>query len=263
LVNVETVLSNHNSRTVVVLGASRSGTSVTAGVLSALGVDMGRVREGTADNPMGAFEDRDFEAIHRDLFRAVGADKNYWDPPTREEIAAAASGVTAEIERFIRDKSSGKTLWGWKHPRSILTIDLFLPYLSRPHFIIVFRNPIGIARSSVEITSRYEDKVDFLRALKLTNYYYTEMVDFLRRNPELPRIFIAFEDLVRHPLRETRRLAEFLGIDWTEEKQRRVERLIIPRGTIGAEKRKAGGFFTGKLPRLMKRLAGRRDGAGS
>ena len=247
--------------TVIVLGASRSGTSVTAGVLSALGVDMGRVREGTADNPMGAFEDRDFEAIHRDLFRAVGADKNYWDPPTREEIAAAAGPLSADIELFIRDKSNGKTLWGWKHPRTILTFDLFLPYLSRPHLIIVFRNPIGIARSSVEITSRYEDKVDFLRALKLTNYYYTEMVDILSRHPGLPTIFIAFEDLVRHPLRETRRIADFLGIDWTEDKQRRVERLVIPRGTIGAEKRKASGFFTGKLPRLMRRLTASRDGA--
>jgi hypothetical protein len=55
-------------KTVVVLGEARSGTSVTAGILAILGVDMGSVYFSTKSNPKGSFEDRDVQKLNREFF---------------------------------------------------------------------------------------------------------------------------------------------------------------------------------------------------
>jgi hypothetical protein len=131
--------------------------------------------------------------------------------------------------------------------------ELYLPHLMNPHFVLVFRNPLGTAQSTVEHTRRFKDQVDLWRALKLVNYYYGEILRFMDRHPDLPKVFVSFEDLVRDPLKEAGRLAEFLGIEFTEKKMRKVEKLIIPRERIAAEKIRANGLLTGKIPRLVKK----------
>jgi hypothetical protein len=237
-------------KTVIVLGAARSGTSVTAGLLASLGIDMGSVGYPTRSNPRGAFEDRDFERLHKEIFTAVGQGKSYWDPPRREEILRQQALFAPRIERLIFEKSKGKRLWGWKHPRTILTIDLFLPYLVNPYFVIVLRNPLSTALSSVEHTG---EKVDFLTALKLENFYQTEMLHFLETHPELPKVFVSFEDLVTHSTREAARLADFLGVELDREKAMKVERIVISRDEIESRKRRAKGLLTGIIPNFFRK----------
>ena len=55
------------------------------------------------------------------------------------------------------------------------------------------------------------------------------------------------------PLKEARRLADFLGVEFTEDKMRQVERLVIPREKIAAEKTRAKTLMGGKIPRLLKK----------
>lgn len=244
-------------KTVVVLGAARSGTSVTAGILASLGVDMGPTGGPDRSNPRGSFEDRDFADLHKEIFERAGGGKNYWDPPSPESILALKDEFASKIQDLSRRKSKVKTVWGWKHPRTMLTAELFLPYLNDPHFVVVFRNPVGTAGSSVKHTEKYRDRVHFLEALKLTNFYYGEILKFFEKHPTLPKIFVAFEDVVADPLREARKLAEFLGLEMSEETTQDIHRLVIPREKVAIERKKATDLIAGKIPRFVKQTLGR------
>jgi hypothetical protein len=240
-------------KTVVVLGQARSGTSVTTGVVETLGVDMGPPSYPTDWNPKGNFEDEDFGKLHKAILNAAEEGKTYFDPPAPEKILAQRVKFEARIRALLAEKSRGKPLWGWKHPDTIMMAELYLPYLLNPHFVVVFRNPLGTAQSTVEHTRRFKDQVDLWRALKLVNYYHGETLRFIDGHPDLPKVFVSFEDLVSDPLKEAGRLAEFLGIEFTEKKMRKVEKLVIPREKIAAEKLRANGLLTGKIPRLVKK----------
>jgi hypothetical protein len=126
--------------------------------------------------------------------------------------------------------------------------------------IAIFRNPLGIAKSSVEHTKNYiSDKVDFFQALSLVNFYSAEMVKALERHRELPTLTVAFEDVVSQPMEEAARLANFLHLELTEEKRNELESMVIPRDRIAREKARAAGFFTGKIPRLWRKYQNRRS----
>jgi hypothetical protein len=226
---------------------------VTAGLLTALGVDLGSTAFPTASNPTGVIEDDDFAKLHKDILNSAEPGKTYWDPPAVEKIWAQKEKFSARVQKLIAQKSIGNPLWGWKHPPTILTIELYLPYLVNPHFVVVLRNPLGTARSSVEHTSGYKDKVDIFRTLKLVNFYYREMLGFIQRHPELPVIFLSFEDIIADPARETGRLAEFLGLQMSEEETAKIEKLVIPREIIDVKKKKAAGLLRGKIPRLIQK----------
>ena len=243
-------------KSVVVLGLARSGTSVLAGILRAIGVDMGPSVRDKA-NPHGSFEDRDFAQLHKKIFDLAG-DKTYWRPPTAEAILGLKQQCDPWIREIVRYKSRGKQVWGWKHPRSILTLDLFLPHLENPHLIPIFRNPLDIANSSVQHTKNYKsDKVNFFQALSIANFYYGEMFKALERHQELPCINVSFEDMVRQPMREAEKLADFLQLPLTEEKRAQIGKSVIGRDRIAAEKARARGFFTGRIPRLWSKYQNR------
>lgn len=239
-------------RTVVVLGLARSGTSVVTGILKILGVDTGTSLEDNS-NPRGSNEDIDFAKLHKDIFDLTGAGRDYWSPPSREDIRAVGPKIEPAVRELLGRKGAGKTLWGWKHTRTLLTYELFLPHLVKPHFVLVFRNFLGTALSSVEHTRRRPKPLDFAEALRLVHFYHGEMLTFLENHPQVPAHFVAYEDVVGDPLKEAEKLAHFLGLPLTEEIRREVAELVIPRDQLPQEKKKMRSFLHGKLPRMIRK----------
>jgi len=181
-------------------------------------------------NPKGDFESQMAHEINREIYnlaagRTLGSEP-HWDPPNRAEILAQKDKVKGKIERFVSEKSDGKKIWGWKNPKTSLTIDLYLPYLPNPHFIILFRNPLNVADSTVRMTG---NGVSHQKALKLQNFYNREIFHFLERQPRLPRLMIAFEDLVHAPVQEAKRFADFLGLRVSPEMIQKIKKLYVPR----------------------------------
>jgi hypothetical protein len=246
---------NARAKTVVVLGLARSGTSVVTGMLKILGVDMGPSTDGQS-NPRGSNEDRDFAKLHGEIFKLTGAGKDYWHPPSNEEIRAIAPKIDRSVRALLEEKAQGKTLWGWKHTRTLLTHDLFLPHLVNPYFVLVFRNFLGTALSSVEHTRRRPKPLSFAEALRLVHLYHGEMLRFVETHPQIPAHFIAYEDVILDPLSEANKLAGFLGVSMTEDIGRQVCELVIPRDRLPAEKRRMRSFLHGKLPRMLRRWSG-------
>ncbi len=105
---------NHDSeKTVVILGVARGGTSMVAGTVRELGIDLG--------NRLG---------------------ENHEDPQF----------LTKDVDKLlqtIQSRNESKGTWGWKMPHSIEYIAEIQQHLRNPHYIFVWRNSLSAALSQV------------------------------------------------------------------------------------------------------------------
>lgn len=233
---------NRAKKTVVVLGNAKSGTSLVAGILHILGVDIGKkFVEADEYNPKGYFEDYDFVNLTDAIFKA--AKSNYWNFPSREKLLAQRDNFDQQMQKLIRKKEQGKRIWGWKDPWVNILVELFLPHLTNPHFIIIFRNSLAIARSSVTFTKGKQREfwvkhpITLFHGLKLANFYDRIILDFFEKYPKLSRLFLAFEEIIDNPVRETKKIGKFLGIIPTKQQIDRARNFVIPRDRISRERR--------------------------
>ncbi|HEC68495.1 MAG TPA: glycosyltransferase [Candidatus Desulfofervidus auxilii] len=208
-------------KSIIVLGMHRSGTSMTAGVLHRLGVNMGKnLMKGNWANPLGYFENLEFVRLNDRILQAAGGSWN--DPPGREKILAQKEKFSSEIYNLIQKEKS--EIWGWKDPRTTLTIELFLPYLENPYFLICYRNPLSIAES---LKRRDGTSIEF--GLKLTGIYNQRIVDFLEKHPHLKKIYLPYEDIVSYPELWLKKLVNFLGLNPTNEEFQKALEFIKPK----------------------------------
>lgn len=217
-------MEGKQSNEVIVLGMHRSGTSMIAGVLSKLGVDMGKELLGKSwANPLGHFEDKDFLQLNKRILEAAGGSWNA--PPTEESIREQESSFTEEIKDVIRRKSAG--LWGWKDPRTSLTIRLYLPHLLNPYFIICHRDFRAIAESL-----RRRDGMEIEQSIRLARIYEERIEGFFCENPQLRRLDITYEEMLAAPEQRLKRMVDFLEIQVSQEQYQEALNLILPREKV-------------------------------
>ena len=121
-----------NSRCVIVLGIPRSGTSLVAGILHTLGVDMdeGYLQPADANNKYGYFESLRWQALHK---RITGIRYGTSQP---NDIG----GEQRLAYKELADECQRKPLWGMKCPRLCFTLHWITPYLSDARLVIVRRD---------------------------------------------------------------------------------------------------------------------------
>lgn len=158
----------------IVLGMHRSATSLIAGGLKKMNIDMGKKLLGKdKSNPFGHFEDKGFMELNKKILNQAGGS---WDnPPSEADIIEAGNEFLKEIKKLTNKKG----LWGWKDPRTTLTIKCYLPYLENPHFICCFREPLEIAKS---LQKREGWPIN--KGIKLTKEYNNRLLQFLREGVE-------------------------------------------------------------------------------
>lgn len=213
-----------SNKTVVVLGMHRSGNSRTAGMLQILGVDIGKdlIEGDLAFNINGYFEDKAFLKMNEEILRKAGGTSH--DPPVDVSNLANDISIVNKIKNLV---SKNISLWGWRDPRTSLTVELYLPYLVNPHFIICIRNIYENAKSVSEM-----EGYDIMKCLRLTQTYNDRIIAFLEKNPRLPKLFVSFEDVTNDPIAVGRDMCDFLDIEFTEEKKVRIRSFILPEREI-------------------------------
>jgi hypothetical protein len=159
----------------IILGMHRTATSTMAEGLLRTGVHMGDRMLGPGHgNPKGHFEDMDFLILNEQILRDAGGAWN--KPPSECAILSAAEPYGTFIEEMINKKSQRKC-WGWKDPRTVLTVKCYLPYL-RGHQIFIsacFRDPADVAKSlSMRDNSKYCDN------LHLAHEYHRRLMGFIQ-----------------------------------------------------------------------------------
>ncbi len=240
-------------KTVIILGMHRSGTSMVAGILNCLGIDMGEDQPGKqVSNPLGHFEDVDFLSINKNILASAGG--NWFEPPAYSDILALRDDYLTEIQILIQDRSnkSPKTPWGWKDPRTSLTIDLYLPFLDQPYYIWCRRDPSAICKSLQK-----RNQIQLSHCQDLIEYYNNQIKDFTLRNPGIPVLIVDYEDVIKEPEFWIRNLNQYLGLDPDIEQINRAIAIVLDPNKLLKEKWLVRIYHQITTPiRLFKRLFG-------
>lgn len=160
-------------KTFIVLGMHRSATSLVAQGLLKAGVYMGeRLLGAHESNPHGHYEDIDFIHLNDTILKTAGGSWN--NPPYENAIIEAGKELEDKIKAIIKLKSI-HSLWGWKDPRTTLTIRCYLPYLKNVHFMACYREPLDVAKS---LNKR--DNTGVMVGIALVKIYNDRMNKFLQ-----------------------------------------------------------------------------------
>ncbi|MBI4650257.1 hypothetical protein HY745_03020 [Candidatus Desantisbacteria bacterium] len=196
LINNGIIILNKNNisegkPTVIVLGFARSGTTMTASVLQAMGVFMGGKNAGVV------IEDPDVFNILENKDRIK------------------------EFRMLVEKRNQEHDIWGWKRPRTIDYTDLFIDKVRNPHLIFMFRDALAIAvRNQIAI------EADVLATLKDAQRGYTKLIDFVTKT-KLPCMLASYEKAILKKSFFVQSLADFVGIHLSKEQLTIAENAII------------------------------------
>jgi hypothetical protein len=217
-----------DSTAVIVLGPYRSGTSVTAQVLSALGVDFGPKRHlipARQENPGGFLERKDINAANEALIHSVG--KTLADPGEPRELAAHCDPTAFSTADMSWCRTS--PIWGIKDPRLCGTLLAWLERgpldRSAVRIIHIRRKLDGAVRSSMTfdaIRNFCDGTEDGVRAML---DLYARLAQWHVDTLGLPALSIDYEQLIREPEATVRQIAQFLNIK-DERRIRRATKVI-------------------------------------
>ncbi len=209
------------TKTVIVLGMHRSGTSMVSGILDILGVKMGDEMIGSDwTNPLGHFEDVKIVELNKEILKQAGGRWDY--PSSHREIISLKEKFEDKICKLINERNNTSSLWGVKDPRMCLTIDLYLPFLKNPYFVVCHRNLESIAYSLNE-----RNGMDLERSLKISRIYYSEIKRFFQENKNLKKIDLFYEDIIKNPKQGIEKIVEFLDIKTNEEQIKKATNFVL------------------------------------
>lgn len=197
-------------RMIVVVGMHRSGTSASTRALEALGVELGTgLLAPGADNPRGYFEDERLLDISAEVLSALGAE---WDSPVifRPEVFDSPSmrALESEAVQIVRQRFGEHATCGFKNPRTARLWPFWQRVFERsghsPSFLVVFRNPLSIARSL-----QHRNGLSAERSHLLSLLHMTEAMIHSRGRP---RVALDYDDLINAPREAMARVARVLAL---------------------------------------------------
>jgi hypothetical protein len=196
-----------NPRLVCVLGMHRSGTSVITRMLNVLGVYLGpneRLMKPQEANPKGYWEHQMITDLNDAILTRLGG--SCYEPPTffpGWERAAELADLRRKARAVIHEDFATAECWGWKDPRTCLTLP-FWQRLSPPtRYVVCLRNPVDVAHSL--------HRRDGFSGEKSTRLWLTYLASALAHTAGHPRLLVFYEDVMRDWQAELRRLARFVG----------------------------------------------------
>lgn len=196
---------------IAVAGMHRSGTSMIARLLNLCGMDLGPQSDlmpPSPANPEGYWEHVWFNYCNdRILDHFHGA----WDlVPTFPENWPAEDGI-----EWIRSKAceaidtfKGAKVWGWKDPRTSLTLAFWKSLLPELKLVVCVRNPLDVARSLNKRGS-----TSLLYGLNLWWQYNSAIL----REEAHPHVITTFDRYFVDGSAELARLAGALGLKVSDE----------------------------------------------
>lgn len=194
------------TQAVCVLGMHRSGTSAITSLLEPIGVHLGAIddlRDDAAGDPHGYWEHRGLKAVSEDLLHRLGAD---WHRPPVLAVgwqdAAALDDLRAHARRVIAAHAGDRALWGWKDPRTSLTLPFWRPLLPDVRYVVCLRHPLEAARS---LETR--DALPSWHGLRLWLHYTASA---LVHTAGEPRLLVFYEDALADPVAAMEAIAAFL-----------------------------------------------------
>lgn len=195
----------------IILGVHRSGTSVTAGMISQLGLNMGKsVLAGNPTNPKGHFENRKLMYFNERLFHyfnvswhnSVCMEEYWWQNKS-------LSKHKDELKDLINEEFSNSDSFFIKDPRLCILLPFYLLVFEEmailPKFIITLRHPAHVAASLM--------KRDNFSQAKSYRIYMEHILKAEIYTRGYTRVFTDYDDLIAFPLSEIDRVVKSLQLE--------------------------------------------------
>lgn len=209
------------SEPIVVLGMHRSGTTMLTNALIKMGVNMGRFLDGNQ-------EDRFFLTRNEMILKGIGLS---WDNPFGVEELLKNSQLF--FAKQIKPKNQGyKGHWGWKDPRTVLTLPVWLELYENMKLVIVFRDAGDVVNSLISRERKAQNKrkrysprnwlprfahhsklvTNLEHSFKLWEYYNWRLLNIIESRTEGEVFVIKYEKFLESPREKLEGLARFLNL---------------------------------------------------
>ena len=231
----------NNSKTIIVLGMHRSGTSLLAGLLHKNNIVFGEeenfIPKPSQENVKGFYENYLFRRINDRIIEKSGYRIKSWSSHVPEIIKA--DFITKYKMRKLLKKYSHKYLnWGWKDPRTCLTLKLWLNelnclnMLNSCKILYILRHPYAVANSMVR-----RGNTNFENSLKLWKIYNERALKTIDEN-QIDTYYLSYEQLCSAPVKVAESVFGFLKIDFDEDIVNNFVDVSLNRSTIHIDKDK-------------------------
>ena len=198
---------------VCVLGMHRSGTSLAMRALNLLGVALGDsstlLPADPVDNPAGYWEQQAIIDINNELLLAMGGPS--WAPPELRPGWSRAAELEPQRERARRlldDQFGRLPLWGFKDPRTSLTLEFWRELVPDMSFVVCLRRAEEVVASLLA-----RDPDGPLSAEYWARLWVRYTVDALEQTRDTPRTIVVYEDWFIDAARQVEVLAKHLGLE--------------------------------------------------
>lgn len=193
-----------------VIGIGRSGTSVIARSLKALGIDLGdHLLPGDDRNPKGFYEDADIlYKINRGVTYALD---NSWRTELSEENINN-NNILQEYKKtaitLLQKRLANTDYWGFKDPRTTTILpfwqSVFKSLAVQERYIIVIRNPLAVAHSHIKFA-----KSDLKIGLLL---WVIHLFTAVEETHGKKRIVVCYEEMLKTPVHQLKRMHQAFSL---------------------------------------------------
>jgi len=206
---------------VIVLGVHRSGTSAITKGLELFGVDLGQnLLPANEYNPKGYFEDNQLVDLNDNILRKSGSlwsALQFLEPA--DLLGARFEKEQNEAREFLKGKLAQGIPIGLKDPRLCRTLPFWQKIFEeqglRVGYLLAYRSPDEVAAS---LKKRDDFSIEYGE-----NLWASYQMDVLRHLNSKKWLVIKYDNLLKKPRRELRRVAEFLGAEWHPEDSKSLE----------------------------------------
>ncbi|MCU0570935.1 MAG: hypothetical protein MUF49_30750 [Oculatellaceae cyanobacterium Prado106] len=207
----------------LILGAQRSGTSVTSHLLSKLGVCFGNPEHFLQDNHnpnffelkwVNQYNDRILQTIgHRYTDAFFPLETDYEGDSLSETLHERILTLEQTLGDRIQQEWPNEPIIGIKDPRFSLTFPVWQRVLShlgyRFNIVLVFRHPSDFLRSNQKLFHNWEGwtverHLHFWLRLTLAGIYFTR---------DYPVCWVDYDQVMTHPLEVAQGLADRFNLD--------------------------------------------------
>lgn len=214
----------------IILGMHRSGTSLLTGLLSQVGVAMGRrlyaPQKGV--NEKGFWEHEDIVDTHDELLLHLSSqwddllplDKEWWKADVVQPFADRLIGL-------VRRDFSSAPVWALKDPRMCRLLPLWLHIFAsqqiNPKFICMNRNPF-------EVVASLQKRDGFSREKALVLWLSHSLSSELYSRGQ-PRVFIDFDQVVQNPAAALLKIEREAGVVFpvsVNEASKKIDEFVSP-----------------------------------
>ncbi|MDY6937099.1 MAG: sulfotransferase [Cyanobacteriota bacterium] len=198
------------SKTLIVTGMHRSGTSLVTHYLAECGLSIGnQLLPADIGNPLGYFEDTDFLDLHRDILK-----KNKISTFPSKKVNFPIQLDVEDRQRALEIVGSKRNFsqWGFKDPRTTLMLDFWLEIIESPSFLFLVRHPLTVSDSLVRRGTDRNIVNNPTIALKAWKIYNEEILKFATLNPEISLV-INIDDFIKSPQKYVQLISEKFQFD--------------------------------------------------